>query len=406
MASSNTREAVCLGGNVAKVNIGGNRGLAELSLDDAETTRLIGQRHVDERVKTTRSAQSRVKLLRSVGGTDNEDILLGSHTVHLGQELVDNTVGSTTGVTHGATTCLGNGVKLVKEDNTRSGSASLVKDVSDVALRLTEPHAEKLGSLDGDKVGGTLVGDGLGQHSFTGTRRTKEQYTSRRRHAELEVLFGVVHRVLNVLLEVLLDLLQTTNVLPANVGNLDNSNLAKSGGVGNAESKSEVLHGYTKGVEDLSINGVLVKVNEIHLLTNLLHGSLRAEGSNIGTDVTVGLGGNLLQVDIITKLHVLGVDLENLETTSGVRDTNINLAIETAESSESGIDRVRSVSGSHNDNVGSGFHAVHEGEELRNDTSLDLTVGLLTFRGDGIDLIDEDNGGGVLLGLLESLSQV
>ncbi|KAI6757217.1 hypothetical protein HG531_003042 [Fusarium graminearum] len=349
---------------------------------------------------------SRVKLLGSVGGTNNENVLLGSHTVHLCEKLVDNTVGSTAGVTHGTTTGLGNGVKLVKEDNTRSSGTGLVKDVSDVALRLTKPHAEEFRSLDGDEVGSTLVGDGLGQHSFTSTRRTKEQHTSGRRHAELEVLLGVIDRVLDVLLEILLDLLETTNILPANVGNLDNGDLAESGGVGDTESEAEVLHCDTKGVEDLGIDCVLIEIDQIHLLTNLLHGSLRAEGGNIGTNVTMCLGCNLLQVDIVTELHVLGVDLENLETTSRVGDTNVDLTIESAESSKSGVDRVGSVGGGHDNDVGTSLHTVHEGKKLRNDSSLDLTVSLFTLGSDGVNLVDEDNGGRVLLGFLKGLSQV
>jgi hypothetical protein len=67
---------VGLAGNVAKVDISGDRSLAQLGLEDAQSARLIRQRNVDERVQTTRSAQSRVKLLRSVGSTDDENILL------------------------------------------------------------------------------------------------------------------------------------------------------------------------------------------------------------------------------------------------------------------------------------------------------------------------------------------
>jgi hypothetical protein len=100
------------------------------------------------------------------------------------------------------------------------------------------------------------------------------------------------------------------------------------------------------------------------------------------------------------------VDLENLETTSRVGDTNIDLTIETAESSKSGVDRVGSVSGSHDNDVGASLHAVHEGKELRNNSSLDLTVRLLTLGGDGVDLVDVDKGGRVILGFLERLSQV
>ncbi|TFB02298.1 hypothetical protein CCMA1212_006004 [Trichoderma ghanense] len=381
-----TREAVGLGSDVAKVDVGSDRSLAQLSLEDAETARLVRKRHVDERIQTAGTAESRVKLL--------------------GQKLVDNSVGGTAGITHGAATGLGDGVQLVEEDDARSSSSGLVEDVSDVALRLTEPHAEKLGSLDRDEVGRAFVGDSLGQHCLTGTGRAVEEDTSGRGEAKLEEHLRVVDGVLDALSEVLLDTLQATDILPADVGDFHNSDLAESRGVGHAEGESEVVHGDTQGIENLGINGILIEINEVHLLTDLLHGSLGAEGSNIGTDVTVGLGSDLLEVDVVGQLHVLGVDLENLQTASRVGDANVNLAVETTESSQGRVDGVGSVGGGHDDDVGARLHAVHEGEQLRHDTALNFTIGLVSLGGDGIDLVDEDDGGRVLLSLLKGLSQI
>ena len=71
---------------------------------------------------------------------------------------------------------------------------------------------------------------------------------------------------------------------------------------------------------------------------------------------------HLLEVNVIGKLHVLGVDLKNLETAGGVRDSNINLAVETTEASKGRVNRVGSVCGSHDHNVGPSLHAVHEGK--------------------------------------------
>lgn len=216
----------------------------------------------------------------------------------------------------------------------------------------------------------------------------------------------MVDGVLDALPELLLDGLETTDILPTNVGNLDNGNLAEGRGIGDTESEAEVLLGNTKRVKDFGVDGILIKVNEIHLLTNLLHGSLGAEGSNIGTNVTVGLGSNLLKIDVIAELHVLGVDLENLETAGRVGDADINLTIETTETTESGIDRVGTVGGSHDNDVGTGLHAIHEGKKLGDDATLHFAVGLVTLGGNRVNLIDEDDGGRVLLSLLEGLAQI
>ena len=61
--------------------------------------------------------------------------------------------------------------------------------------------------------------------------------------------------VLNGLLKLLLDLLESSDVLPLDVGNLDDG-LSESGRVRDSESESEVLHGDSERVENLGIDGV------------------------------------------------------------------------------------------------------------------------------------------------------
>ena len=52
------------------------------------------------------------------------------------------------------------------------------------------------------------------------------------------------------------------------------------------------------------------------------------------------------------------------------------------------------------------LEAVHERQQLRHDPPLDLSVGLLSLGGDGVEFVDEDDGRRVLLGLLKRLPQV
>lgn len=65
--------------------------------------------------------------------------------------------------------------------------------------------------------------------------------------------------------------------------------------------------------------------------------------------------------------------------------------VKTAETTESRIDIVGNIGSSHNYNVGSSFYTVYEGEQLRENSSLTLTVRLLTIKGDGIDIINKDD---------------
>jgi hypothetical protein len=62
--------------DVCEVDIWGNWCFSELCLEYTSTRRFVGQRDVDEGIETTRSAKSIVELLRSVGGADDENVLL------------------------------------------------------------------------------------------------------------------------------------------------------------------------------------------------------------------------------------------------------------------------------------------------------------------------------------------
>lgn len=85
----------------------------------------------------------------------------------------------------------------------------------------------------------------------------------------------------------------------------------------------------------------LVQIDQVHLLSDLLHGGFRTKSGHVGTDVTMGIGGDLLEVDIVSELHVLGVNSQDLETTSWVGNTDVDFTVKSAESSKSRVNRVR-----------------------------------------------------------------
>lgn len=99
--------------------------LAEVGLQDADPALLIGQGDIDELIEAARSQDGRVNDVWSVCGSDDEDILLARHSIHLSQDLVDHTVSSSAAITYIATTSLSYGVELIKEENTGGGLASL-----------------------------------------------------------------------------------------------------------------------------------------------------------------------------------------------------------------------------------------------------------------------------------------
>ena len=90
-------------------------------------------------------------------------------------------------------------------------------------VKLYEEQLSEMITFDGNEVGLALVGDGFGQKSFTTTGRAVEEDTARRGHAKLEEFLRMLDWVLNQLLQFLLDTLQASDILPADVGYLHDS---------------------------------------------------------------------------------------------------------------------------------------------------------------------------------------
>eukprot|EP00760_Papus_ankaliazontas_P010164 PhM_4_TR14214/c0_g1_i1/m.15161 len=120
----------------------------------------------------------------------------------------------------------------------------------------------------------------------------------------------------------------------------------------------------------------------------------------------MGILGDVLQINLGVQLHLLCVDAENLKPTDFVRNTDIQLSIEATETTQSWINRVGAVRRGDYDDLGTGLETVHEGQELGHNALLYFSVGLLTLRGDRVNLIDKDDGRGVLLCFFESFAKV
>ena len=84
-----------------------------------------------------------------------------------------------------------------------------------------------------------------------------------------------------------------------------------------------------------------------------------------------------LEINIVSKCHVFGVDAEDLQTSCRVRDTNVDFMIEVTETPQCRVDRVGPVSGSDHNNIRTSFETIHESEELGNNTTFNFAVGLV-----------------------------
>mmetsp|Transcript_22949 Transcript_22949/g.54586 ORF Transcript_22949/g.54586 Transcript_22949/m.54586 type:complete len:636 (-) Transcript_22949:718-2625(-) len=397
-------EAVHRARHELEVDVGRDGRLAQHRLEDVQARALVGQRDVDELVEAAGAHDGRVEDVGPVGGADDEDGLLGADAVDLGEDLVDDAVARLATAAARAT-LLGDRVDLVEEQDARRRAARLVKKLAHVLLALAKPHGEELGALDRDEVGLDLVGDGLRHEGLAAARRSVEQHPLGGRHTIPLVLCGELERVLQRLDHLTLDVEQAAHIRPAHIGDLDGL-VAQRRRRALLHRRPEVFVGHDHSLEQLGGHVVGVHVDLACALAHRLHGGLRNELPQVGARVAVRVGGHLLEVDLSGEAHGLGLDLQDGQAAVVVRDAEVHLAVEAAEAAERGVDNGRPVGRRHHHDARLRAEAVHEREQLRDDAALDLALRLLALGRDRVDLVDEDDGGRVLLGLLEGLAQV
>jgi hypothetical protein len=123
-----------------------------------------------------------------------------------------------------------------------------------------------------------------------------------------------------------LDIFQSTNVFPRHIRNFNNLYLkyilsnyrqtgeyiikkikfipratysfTKSRRVAGRKSSLEMIIGNSHGVQYLSIYGLILQIYDIHLLTNALKSSFSAKGSKVRTNISMGVFGNVLQLNL------------------------------------------------------------------------------------------------------------
>ena len=117
--------------------------------------------------------------------------------------------------------------------------------------------------------------------------------------------------------------------------------------------------------------------------------------------------GDGVEVHVLGELLVAGVDLQNGLAPADVGQADVYLTVEAARTQQGVVQDVRAVGGRHDDDALVVAEAVHLHQQLV-EGLLALVVSAAeaaaSLTADGVDLVDEDDGGGGLLGLLEQVA--
>lgn len=120
-------------------------------------------------------------------------------------------------------------------------------------------------------------------------------------------LFWVLDRKEYHLLKLLFSIFQASNVFPLDVWNLYHC-LSQRGWIHLAHRELKVILGHSHCFQDLSVDLIVLNINDVHLLTDALQGAFCAKGSNICSHKAVSIFGYSLKVHVLPQFHVLGVD--------------------------------------------------------------------------------------------------
>ena len=127
----------------------------------------------------------------------------------------------------------------------------------------------------------------------------------------------------------------------------------------------------------------------------------------VGAGEARGLAGERVEVDLLGERLAAGVNLEDLLAALAVGAVDDDLAVEAAGPQQGRVEDVRPVGGGDQDDVVLHLEAVHLDEQLV-ERLLALVVTAAhagaAVAADGVDLVHEDDAGGVLLGLLEEVA--
>ena len=135
-------------------------------------------------------------------------------------------------------------------------------------------------------------------------------------------------------------------------------------------------------------------------------GGLVDDVSQLCAGGTGGGPGDGIVIHVLGDLHISGMDLQNGNPAPQVGQLHRHPPVEPAGAGEGGIQRLRPVGGGQQHHALAAVEAVHLGQKLV-EGLLPLVVaphtGAVPLLADGVDLVDEHDAGGLLIGLLEQV---
>src|SRR5262249_39632909 len=194
------------------IDVGGQRHLAHVHAQDLLAASHIRVRHHDLTIESAGAQQRRVEHVGSVGGSDQDNALVGLEAVHLDQQLVECLLALVVATAEAGAAVATYGIDLVDENNAGRILLGLIEHVAHAAGPHAHEHLDKIGAGNGEERYVGFAGDGPRQQGLASPRRPNEQRAARNAATEALELLRVAQE-LDDLLQVGLGLVDARHVL-------------------------------------------------------------------------------------------------------------------------------------------------------------------------------------------------
>ncbi len=179
--------------------------------------------------------------------------------------------------------------------------------------------------------------------------------------------------------------------------------------ISNQTLAASIGEGLTLHARDDAINRIVdfAEADGVFTTAGREDGRFVQQVGQIRTSESGGPTGNALQSEIAVELFVAGMHLKDRQTPLDVGSVNGDLTIETTRTHQRGVEHIWAVCGGENDDAAVALEAIHLREELVQGllalvvTTTDTGATLAT---NGINFVDEDQAGAVLLGALKQIA--
>ena len=146
---------------------------AGVDLEDLHAALAVGAVDGDLAVEAARAQQRRVEHVGTVGGRDQDDVVLGLEAVHLDEQLVERLLALVVTAAHAGAAVAADGVDLVHEDDAGAVLLGLLEEVADAAGADADEHLDEVGTGDREERHAGLAGDRAGEQRLAGARRAE-----------------------------------------------------------------------------------------------------------------------------------------------------------------------------------------------------------------------------------------